>query len=168
MLRFFAFASSFLAFAASLPAAAGPVEATKPSQIVTVFGREASPACPGGPDGTQLVSELGNADGSTGSFAIPAKSVFVVQSFEYQLIGGDAGDAEAMNLIAVNPAFPPSATSNGAAAFAGGVVSANGVVVGSHTIPGGLIVKPPAALCFVARPALTPLIAVHGFFAKDK
>jgi hypothetical protein len=170
MLRFSVSAFCFLVLAGALPAPAGALEPKKPSEIVTVIGRSTAPACPGVDEklGARLVNQLAANDGSTGTFTIPPKSVFVVQSFEFQLIGGNDDAFEALNLIAVDPAVPPTLTSNGSAAFAGGRTDANGTVVGNHVIPGGLVVEPPAALCFQARDGLTPIVAVHGFFAKDK
>jgi hypothetical protein len=170
MLRFVVSAFSFLVLAGALPAPAGALEPKKPSEVVTAIGRSTAPACPGVDESlsAKLVNQLAGNDGSVGTFAIPPKSVFVVQSFEFQLIGGNEDTFEALNLFAVDPAVPPTLTSSGSAAFAGGRTDANGTVVGNHVIPGGLVVEPPAALCFQARSSLTPLVAVHGFFAKDK
>jgi hypothetical protein len=170
MLRLVVPALFGLAIASATPAAAGPVGPTKPSQIVTAIGRSTAPACPGVDVslGVKLVNQLAANDGSTATFAIPPKSVFVVQSFEFQIIGGNANVFEGINLIAVDPAVPPGKDTNGNASFGGGLTDGNGTVVGNHVIPGGLVIEPPAALCFQARNALTPVIVVHGFFAKDK
>jgi hypothetical protein len=170
MQRFVLLAFAFLALAFSAPAAAGPVTPTKPSQIVSAIGRPSSPLCPGVDPKIEarLVNQRGENNGSVSTFAIPPKSVFVVQSVDFQIIDGNANVFEGVNLLAVDPAVPPTLTSNGAALFAGGQTDANGTVVGNVVVPSGLVIEPPAALCFQVREGVIALIAVHGFFAKDK
>jgi hypothetical protein len=164
-----ALAFAFLALAA--PAAAGPVEATKPSQIVTVSGRTGlTPPCFSGALEANFFgfASIGNADGTSAPFVIPPKSVFVVQSFESLVSGGTANQLAPIAIVAVDPANPPTPTSNGAFAAGGAIADATGTSLATTAIPGGLVVKPPATLCFQANPTHDTFVVVHGFFAKDK
>jgi hypothetical protein len=154
----------------ALPAAAGALEPTKASQIVSLNGLTASsPVCPGTEPslGMRLVDRIGNADGSSADFAIPPKSVLVVTSVDYQ-VEGLPGDATGVSLLGVDPATPPTLTALGPYATSGGELGASGVMRGNLVIPNGLVIKPPANLCFQSGAGVDAAILVHGFIAKDK
>ena len=73
-----------------------------------------------------------------------------------------------MSIFGVDPAAPPSLTALGPYATTGVEIGANGVARGNFTIPNGLVIKPPANLCFQPGTGVTAAILVHGFIAKDK
>ena len=159
-------ALSLVALAA--PAATGALEATKPSQIVSVYGRsETAPACPGAPGGVRLFESIGNADGTVSPFAIPPKSVFVVQGFDFATAAAVPNRYIGYTILAVDPAHPVSLGVSGALAAGGGVADENGFLGGTASIPGGLVIKPPAVPCYSDGAAESTVI-LHGFFAKDK
>jgi hypothetical protein len=115
----------------------------------------------------QLALRL-NADGTQSAFAIPPKSVLVVNRFSYHINTTQLNLFVLARLIVVDPAqLPefalPSATD-------GAITDAEGRAVGSSEIPGGFVVKPPAVLCaqIPSGPLQSAAVTVHGFFARDK
>lgn len=157
-----------LALVVSAPA--GALEPTKASQIVSLNGfTTSSPACPGTEpaNGILLVDRVGNADGSAADFVIPPKSVLVVTSVDYQ-VETDPGSSVGMSIFGVDPANPPSLTALGPYATTGAEIGANGVARGNFAIPNGLVIKPPANLCFQPGTGVNAAVLVHGFIAKDK
>jgi hypothetical protein len=152
------------------PASAGALEPTKASQIVSLNGfTSSSPACPGTEpvSGMLLVDRVGRSDGSAADFVIPPKSVLVVTSVDYQ-IDADPGTPVGVALLGVDPANPPTLTALGPYATSGAVTGASGTVRGNFVIPNGLVIKPPANLCFQPGTGVNAAILVHGFLAKDK
>jgi hypothetical protein len=159
-------ALSFVALA--VPAAAGALEATKPSQVVSVYARsETAPACPGAPAGVRRFESIGHADGTTTPFAIPPKSVFVVLGFDFSTAAAVANRFTGYTVLGVDPAHPPTLGVTGAIAAGGAVADESGFLGGTVTIPGGLVIKPPAVPCYSDGAAESTVI-LHGFFAKDK
>jgi hypothetical protein len=161
-------ALSLVALAA--PIAAGALEATKPSQVVAAYANNATaPACAGAPVGVHRFESIGKSDGTTVPFAIPAKSVFVVQGFDFGSVV-PANRYVGITLLAVDPAHPVSLGVSGAIAAGGAVADENGFVGGTVTIPGGLVIKPPAVPCFSTGipDDDDTTVVLHGFFAKDK
>jgi hypothetical protein len=147
------------------------LEPTKPSQIVTglavAFGGLTSPPCPGIPN-SAIVNILANPDGTSGVFAIPPKSVLVVTSFDYS-IATTPSIPDFVTITAINPGSLPAEGGVPNLTFSGGIAGTNGQLVGSATVPGGFIVKPPAILCAQGGSGFqNALVAVHGFFTKDK
>ena len=164
---FLAVVLSILALAAR-GAAAAPLAPAKASQVITAYARSttpASPACPVFPN-SYAVDTIGKGDGTARPFAIPPKSVFVVTSFDYQIVGASTSKQVQVFLVTVDPANPPT-TELPAFALAGGMSDAQGSLFGTAQIPAGLVVESPALLCVVAPGATGVLVAVHGFFAKD-
>jgi hypothetical protein len=155
---------------AALAAPSGALEPTKASQIVSLNGFTASsPTCPGTEpaNGILLVDRIGNANGSAADFAIPPKSVLVVTSVDYQ-IDTDPGTSVGLALLGVDPANPPTLTALGPYATSGTVTGASGTVRGNFVIPNGLVIEPPANLCFQPGTGVNAAVLVHGFIAKDK
>jgi hypothetical protein len=170
--RVTAFAALVLLLAAAVVPAAHALEPTKPSQIVTglatTLGDTPSPPCAGVYQAI-VVDRRANPDGTAEAFAIPPKHVLVVTSFEFSL-STTPSKYEQVSLAAIDLANPP--TTSAAVpnlAFAGGVADSLGKLVVQSTLPGGFVVKPPAVLCVQGGATLSQaVIAVHGFFAKDK
>jgi hypothetical protein len=163
-------AAALVLVAVTAPAAAGALEATKPSQVVAVYARAATaPACAGAPVGVHAFESIGKSDGTTVPFAIPAKSVFVVQGFDFSTVTV-ANRFTSFTVLAVDPAHPVSLGVSGAIAAGGAVADENGFLGGTVTIPGGLVIKPPAVPCFSSGLADDDdsTVILHGFFAKDK
>ena len=148
---------------------AGELTPSKPSQVVvgTIIDTS-SPPCPNGiPSTFQLTLRL-NADGTQSAFAIPPKSVLVVNRFSYSLSTTSINLFVEARLIVVDPANLPEI--GFPSARDGAITDAQGRAVGSSEIPGGFVVKPPAVLCaqVPSGPGEHAAITVHGFFARDK
>ena len=160
-----------LAFAASIAlaahAAAGPLAPSKPSQLVTAFGGTQQAAPCGDVAGWNRVDKIGNADGSTSPLEIPPKSVLVVTHLEIAVLGATASSFTSVLFAAVDPANPPALGSLGANSSVVGVADATGRLQASETIPDGLVVKPPALLCYLPVGTAAGVTA-HGYFTKDK
>ena len=137
---------------------AGPLAPTKASDLRTVYGDTNSTPCPASA-GLTAVSLQQNANGTTTPFAIPAKSVFVVTSFDVTG-SGTAGQVSDVVLIAAD-----GAGSFSFLAKCGGVAGSNGIASGSCVTPIGTAVKAGATLCFLPN---TATVLVRGFIAKDK
>ena len=157
-------ALSLLALAA--PVAAAAVGSTKPSQLVMAYGTADAPAvCAGTP--FSRVDRIGSPDGSSSTFAIPPKSVFVITDLEVTGSGGTPGQLVVVSILAVDPANPPTPGVIGAHASASGVADPIGNFHGTATIPNGLVVKSPAQLCYTDSVGAVS-VTTHGYFAKDK
>jgi hypothetical protein len=158
-------ASLALVFLAA-PSAAGPLQPTRASQLVTAYGGADAPAACGATVFSR-VDKIGNPDGSSASFVIPPKSVFVITDIAVSGSGGTPGNLATVSVLAVDPANPPAPGAIGAHAAASGVIDPIGNFQGTATIPNGLVVKSPALLCYTS---VTPSVSViaHGYFAKDK
>jgi hypothetical protein len=108
---------------------------------------------------TRLKPEGGNEP-----FAILAGFVLVVTSYNFVAAGLAGGTYGAAFVAAVSPAGEL-----GAQAGSGSIADSNGLVRGAALVPSGLIVKPPANLCFsFDQVVLFGAVTVHGFFAKDQ
>lgn len=155
---------------AVVPAAA--LEPTKPSQLVTglatSLGDSPSPPC-ASLYKAFVVDRIAKPDGTAGPFAIPPKSVLVITSVDFALSTG-ASRYETFTVAAIDLANPPTtAETLPNVAFSGAIADAGGRVNGSIVIPGGLVVKPPAVPCVQGGSSFeAAVVAIHGFFTKDK
>jgi hypothetical protein len=148
----------------TVDSSAAALAPTKPSQILTVVANLSSaPSCPGGI--FFQVNTVAKADGSTAEFAIPKGFVFVVTSFDWSSFGLQPGTFAEMDVTAVSAAGP-----FGAIAIGHSIVSSDGGAGSNVVVPSGLIVKPPAILCFLpeSEGVVSSSVQVHGFLTKDK
>jgi hypothetical protein len=158
----------FLAAAAVLalavPASAGPLAPSKPSQLVTV--RAVSEPCPikSSPTTTpyQLTS-MSSSDGNQAAFAIPPKQVFVITSASLVVTNGDPNETAQLVVFGLNAAGTDGTV------FVEGYARTddNGFATFVQTLPTGIAVKSGVRLCALGTTGST-LGAVTGFFAKDK
>ena len=149
-------------FAAALPAAAGPLAPSKPSQLVSA--RAVSTPCPfeapAGNNAFQITS-MSTPDGVQVPFAIPPKQVFVITSASLNLTGAPADSTAQLYLFAVNG-------SDGAVLAEGLATSnANGLATVERVLPTGIAVKSGLALCVLGSQG-SSLGSVTGYFTKDK
>ena len=72
-----------VAFGTVSLAHAAPLAPTAASQLVTAVGNDTECA-PGSP--SKLVDQQQNADGTPSPFVVPAKSVFVITSYDFSFI----------------------------------------------------------------------------------
>jgi hypothetical protein len=156
-------AGALVALALALPAAAGPLAPSKPSQLVTA--RVVSTNCPltePVPNASaNAIDEMSTLGGLQQALVIPPKQVLVITSVTFVAVG-PPGEIYGMNLIAVN--------GQEHAMLAQEVVEVIGEGLGTKTIvlPTGIAVREGNALCMVASEGGEPFGSVTGFFAKDK
>jgi hypothetical protein len=147
---------------AALPAAAGPLAPSKPSQLVSA--RAVSTPCPfetqAGNNAYEITS-MSTPDGVQAPFAIPPKQVFVITSAYLTLTGGPANDTAQLYLFAVE-GESGSILTEGVAA-----TNASGLAIVERVLPTGIAVKSGKALCVLGSQG-NSLGSVTGFFAKDK
>jgi hypothetical protein len=109
--------------------------------------------------GKQLDTRL-LADGTTEPFAIPAKQVLVVTSFDYRIPTTEpAGSSFGVGLVLQTP------TLGYPLLFGAAFADSNNFATGSVAASAGIAVKPGSALCISGD---NPYGVVHGYFAKDK
>lgn len=164
MRRIAALAPTLLA-ALALPASAGPLVPTRPSQIVTLSPTAVTDSGCG--TSAYPVDTMRKSDGSLVPFVVPPKQVFIVTSMD---VFGSA-DAPSRHYsfqlsIDNSPSIPGGSILVGDA----GLTDADGSYAGSVTAPTGVVVPPGALLCAsLEGPNAEPTFTrVHGFFAKDK
>ena len=162
MRRLRAVAAALGSLALALPAAAGPLAPTKPSQLVSA--RAVSTPCPfpteKGNNAYQITS-MSTPDGVQAEFAIPPKQVFVITSAYLTLTGAPANDTAQLYLFAVE--------GDSASILTEGVAptNANGLAIVERVLPTGIAVKSGKALCVLGSQG-NSLGSVSGFFAKDR
>src|SRR5262249_33752538 len=138
----------------ALDAVAEPLVPSQPSQVVTARGNtESSPQCPNRADWS-MVDFLLKLEGGSTPFTIPGGFVLVVTSYEFN-VGPDpafAGLYGGVELAAVAPAG-----SFGAHSTTFVILDRSGAGFGTGFVPSGLIVKPPANLCFAGSNAFVTI-----------
>jgi len=152
------------AFVLSLAASAAAVVAPrKPSELRVARGDTvSSPMCPGGTG--RRVDTRQNPDGTTSPFSIPAKSVFVVTSFDW-IAATEPGGLAGVDLFVVDAAGTSFAFISHARAVATATVGNGG---GTVATPEGAVVKSGSHLCFLGTGASLTAVVVRGFLTKDK
>jgi hypothetical protein len=147
-----------VAFTTDSPA--GGVAPRKASSIVTLSTTGVTGACAG--LGAEFNTEL-TSDGQVATFAgIPAGEVLVVTSVDFYSGGGTAGRRYMFNF----------GNTNGSLVVAdAGLADATGQVVGSVTIPSGVVVKSGVVICArftnAGGDVFNAFARVHGFFTGD-
>ena len=147
---------------AALPAAAGPLAPTKPSQLVSA--RAVSTPCPlesqAGNNAYQITS-MSTPEGVQAEFAIPPGQVFVITSASLTLTNAPVSATAQLYLFAANGA-------DGAILTEGlTTTSVNGTGIVDRVLPTGIAVRSGLALCVLGSQG-SSLGSVTGYFTKDK
>jgi hypothetical protein len=155
-----------VAFGTVSLAHAAPLAPTAASQLVTALGvdTECSPGAP-----SKLVDQQQNADGTTSPFVVPAKSVFVMTSYDFSFsgIGNGAGAFQYVGTPLV--LFDATLTHVSYVSTGGVVADSTGRGSGTVLLPSGVPMKAGTRLCFQFPSTVSSgIVFVHGFFAKDK
>jgi len=141
---------------------AAPLAPTAASQLATVSG--STTECGPG-SSSKLIDQRQNGNGTTSPFVIPAKSVFVVTSFDFVFAGAPASQAITATLVVTDAGLTTFATVSSPTALSDSTGRGGGTLV----LPSGFAVKPGAKLCFALSTGNTGIAGfAHGFFAKDK
>jgi hypothetical protein len=139
-------------------ASAAALAPAKASDLVVVYTKDPGTCAGGGrPFDTRVLP-----DGTEEPFVIPPKRVFVITSAEIELGGVAAGEYVRATLF-VETDTPATAT---AVALLNAVGGANGIAIGSLTMPTGIVIARGSRLCL--NSATSGGAYVHGFLAKDK
>jgi hypothetical protein len=163
MRRIAALALPLLALA--VPASAGPLAPTRPSQVVTLLTSAVTDSACGST--AYPVDLMRIADGSVVPFEAPPKQVFVVTSMEVYGVASEVNRRYRFALLVENsPPIVGGSLLHGDA----GLTDAAGNYAASVVEPTGVVVPPGALLCSqVDGPSEQPAHArVHGFFTKNK
>jgi hypothetical protein len=155
--------AAFFAFlVAALPASAGPLAPTKPSQLVTA--RALGTDCPfddGEPSSSaKLIDSMTTIEGTSQPFVIPPKQALVITGVHI-LAGGAPDTTVGMNLLVLNGPGVAVLIERSGRTDAGGNVTID------VTLPTGLPVRAGNQLC-VASSLVGVGGSVTGFFVKDK
>jgi hypothetical protein len=150
-------ASFALPLALATPTLAAPLAPAKASDVVGLVSSNAD--CTG--NGKRIGDRI-LPNGTVVPFEIPPKRVFVITSAEIELGGVAAGEYVRATLF-VETDTPATAT---AVALLNAVGGANGIAIGSLTMPTGIVIARGSRLCL--NSATSGGAYVHGFLAKDK
>jgi hypothetical protein len=153
---------------ASLPrTVAAGLAPTKGSQLVTAYTAGPCPILGHTDANSALVSQMVNADGTTTTFTIPPKKIFVLTDLSASTAAEPAGDT-----MLINAEIGSAATGNLIVArFV--TVQPNGSITGEFQVPTGIAIKSGTALCIdmlnITHGGFTGFTGfVHGYFAPDK
>jgi hypothetical protein len=151
------------AMLAALPAAAGPLAPSKPSQLVTAW--TVSAPCSNDVDGDDVMPNAFNVmrtiAGGEQAFAIPAKQALVITRAELHVGGADPSTRVAIYLLSVRGGAPSLLAETSA------VSSATGDADVRIELPSGVAVRSGDEIC-VTGSSGGFLGTLNGFFAKDR
>jgi hypothetical protein len=149
----------------ALPAAAGPLVPTRPSQVVVLVptATDKSPCNVTG----YPVDQMRASDGTVSPFVIPEKQVFVVTSVD---VFGSADEPNRRYFFSLGLNGDGPVPGGTLVVGDAGLTDAFGGYSGSVTVPTGVVVPRGQLLCArLSGPNDEPtFMRVHGFFAKDK
>jgi len=135
----------------------GVVAPKKPSDLRVVAGNYfSSPACPGLTGGF-TVDQQQSPDGTSGTFSIPAGSVFIITGWDFN---ASPFSGFVQILLAI---------SNGSSVsqVAVGIATGSGTAGATMELPVGAPVKAGSTLCYHPFSSVVSQIRVRGFIAKD-
>jgi hypothetical protein len=151
-----------LAAILTVPAHAGVIGPTRPSDLVNVL---ATPGGSGTVCGGQAVAfdMRQMADGTQVPFTIPPGQVFVVTGYDWAV---DIATPSRSNWVSVVAQVGPSC--NFSLSGSGAIADPQGTASSSITFPNGIAVKPDALLGAYTWDGNLNRANLYGYFTKDK
>jgi hypothetical protein len=133
------------------------------SDLVTLLGNLDTDCVPEG--GARLVNQQQKADGTTAPFAVPARQVLVVTSYDFIFSGGTPSQRMQVPLVVVDATLTQVAYVGTGHTIADSAGNGGGTI----TLPSGFAVKSGTRLCFQFAPNVTAgAVIVRGFLAPDR